>query len=220
MMLVCVSVGATCALVGWLFGPLRHGVTVVHEAGHTLVALLMGRSVRAVRLHRDASGEAVSAGRADGSGVVATLLAGYPAPGLVGLAGLVAVSDGQARLWLVAAGVALALVAVLLRTAFGVLVLVVVAAGIAATIRWASPPVADAVVACVSWFLLVGGLRSGLALFGPHTGDDDAALLARSTGVPAPLWRSGFVTLSAGCVVAALALTGLLPPSLAGVLGA
>ena len=139
---------------------------------------------------------------------------------LQGLAGLVAVSEGQAHLWLVAAGVALALVAVLLRTAFGVLVLVVVAAGIAATIRWASPPVADAVVACVSWFLLVGGLRSGLALFGPHTGDDDAALLARSTGVPAPLWRSGFVTLSAGCVVAALALTGLLPPSLAGVLGA
>lgn len=54
----------------------RHLVTVVHEAGHALVAVLSGRRLSGIRLHADTSGLTVSRGRPRGPGMVATLLAG------------------------------------------------------------------------------------------------------------------------------------------------
>lgn len=212
LMLLSAVVGAVCALAGWLFGPLRHAVTAVHEAGHTLVALLAGRSVRSVRLNRDSSGEAVSVGRQGGLGVVLTLLAGYPAPGIVGLGGLVALRADQARIWLVAGAVVVALMALLLRNAFGVVVIACVGALLVATLRWASDPVTNVVVASASWFLLVGGLRSALELFRPHVGRDDAMELARVGHVPAFVWRFVFLLAAIACLTAAAVVVGVLEP--------
>ena len=52
--------------------------------------------------------------------------------------------------------------ALLLRNAFGVVVIACVGALLVATLRWASDPVTNVVVASASWFLLVGGLRSAV----------------------------------------------------------
>lgn len=79
----------------------RHLVTLVHEAGHALVAALAGRRLTGIRLHSDTSGVTVSRGRPHGPGMVATVLAGYPAPALVGLGGALVLGAGYAAglLW-------------------------------------------------------------------------------------------------------------------------
>jgi hypothetical protein len=64
----------------------RHVLTIVHEAGHALVAVLAGRRLEGILLHSDTSGVTVSRGKRTGPGMVFTSLAGYPAPALLGLA--------------------------------------------------------------------------------------------------------------------------------------
>ena len=67
----------------WRIG--RHGITIVHEGGHGVAATVSGRRLSGIRLHSDTSGLTVSRGRPHGPGMVFTLVAGYPAPALLGL---------------------------------------------------------------------------------------------------------------------------------------
>lgn len=157
---LCALVGVACALLPISYLPLRHGVTAVHEAGHAFVALLVGRRLHAVRLHRDSSGEAVSVGRSRGPGVVLTLLAGYPAPTLAGVAALVCARDGREGLWAVLMAVVLALMALALRNAFGVLVVTAALVALVALLRSVDPTKASLVVSSVGWFLVVASARS------------------------------------------------------------
>ncbi|MDX6371297.1 MAG: hypothetical protein QOD98_285, partial [Nocardioidaceae bacterium] len=80
----------------------RLGVTVVHEAGHALVAVLVGRRLRSIRLHSDTSGLTVSRGKPRGPGMVAMLAAGYLAPAVLGLVAALLLADGRSvgLLWL------------------------------------------------------------------------------------------------------------------------
>ena len=75
---------------------------MVHEAGHALVAVLVGRQLQAIRLHSDTSGLTVSRGKPRGPGMVAMLAAGYLAPALLGLLAAVMLGAGRSvgLLWL------------------------------------------------------------------------------------------------------------------------
>ena len=59
-------------------------VTIVHEAGHAAVGLMVGRRFLGFVVSRDLSGHAVTAGKSTGPGRVATSWAGYPAPAVLG----------------------------------------------------------------------------------------------------------------------------------------
>lgn len=61
----------------------RNAITIAHEGGHALVALLSGRRLDGIRLHSDTSGLTVSRGRPTGLGMVLTAAAGYPAASLL-----------------------------------------------------------------------------------------------------------------------------------------
>lgn len=174
----------------WL--PLRNVVTIAHEGGHAVVALLSGRKLNGIRLHSDTSGLTVSTGKSHGPGMVFTLLAGYPAVSLLGLGGAWLVNADLARqmLW---GGIAL-LVAVLLavRNAFGV-VSVLVTGGALFLVSWFATPAWQALCgALLCWFLLVGGLRPISELSRKRArrraGDSDADQLARLTGMPGGAW--------------------------------
>ena len=65
----------------------RNAITIAHEGGHGLVALLTGRSLSGIRLHSDTSGLTVSRGKPTGLGMILTAAAGYTAPPLLGLGG-------------------------------------------------------------------------------------------------------------------------------------
>ena len=169
----------------------RLGVTVVHEAGHAIVAVLVGRRLQGIRLHSDTSGLTVSRGRPTGPGVVAMMAAGYLAPAAVGVGAalLLAAGRGVAMLWAV-----LALMTVLLvwvRNLYGLLVLLVGGVGVA-LLTWYGAPQVQAVVAyLIAWLLLLAAPRPLVELLGTgrtrrRTTDPDQ--LARLTRVPALVW--------------------------------
>lgn len=203
--LVPVLVLAVVALLLAQARVVRQAVTVVHEAGHALVALLVGRRVTGIRLHADASGLTLSRGRPDGAGMVATLLAGYPAPTVVGVLGALALAQGYAvgLLWLLALGTAVLVLVV--RNLYGLLVLLglggaVVAAG------WFLPSTVVGWIALLAvWALLLTAPRTVLELLRTsrrHDTRSDPAQLARLTGVPRVLWLLLMLGLTvAGAVV-------------------
>ncbi|MFK5633675.1 M50 family metallopeptidase, partial [Ornithinimicrobium sp. LYQ103] len=73
-------IAALALLLTWSplgYRVVRHGVTIVHEAGHATVALLTGRQLRGIRLHADTSGVTVSGGGASRPRTGATISARY-----------------------------------------------------------------------------------------------------------------------------------------------
>jgi hypothetical protein len=194
----------------------RNGVTIVHEAGHALVALLAGRRLQGIRLHSDTSGVTLSKGRPSGPGMVLTALAGYTAPALLGLgfAGLVAAQRISALLALSA--LLLLGVLIMVRNAYGVFS-VLVTAGVLAVIALVVTPVVQAwLVYLLTWFFLFGGVRPVFELQAKrhrgHANDSDADQLGRLTGVPAMMWVLVMGVVAVGSLVAGGML--LLEPAL------
>lgn len=193
------------ALVVWLWPATRIVVTIAHEAGHALVALLSGRRLTAIRLHGDSSGLTLSSGRPNGLGYVLTAFAGYPAPGLLGLGAALLLAQGRAvlMLWLLVG--ALAGMLLMIRNLFG---LAVLAAGLLAmgTASWFLPPLQQSWMAyLVTWFLLLAAPRPVLELAHRHPRRSDAVLLARATRVPRGVWTFTFGLCTVGCLAGGIA---------------
>lgn len=174
----------------WL--PLRNVVTIAHEGGHAVVALLSGRKLNGIRLHSDTSGLTVSTGRAHGPGMVFTLLAGYPSVSLLGLGGAWLVTADRERWMLWGCIVLLALLLLAVRNAFGVLSVLVTGGALGAVSWLASPSWQALCAALLCWFLLIGGIRPiselGRKRRRGRAGDSDADQLARLTGVAGGVW--------------------------------
>jgi Peptidase M50B-like len=186
---------------------LRNVVTIAHEGGHALAALLTGRRLQGIRLHSDTSGVTVSSGRPHGPGMIVTAFAGYVTPPLLGLgaAGLLAVGHITAMLW---AGVLLlAAILLLIRNVYGVLS-VVTTGGVTFAVSWfGSSAVQAAFAYAFAWFLLLAGARPVVELQSKRARgrapDSDADQLARLTGMPGLMWVFGF-----GLVAVVALLTG------------
>ncbi|MFI0963059.1 M50 family metallopeptidase [Streptomyces sp. NPDC021080] len=170
----------------------RNAITIAHEGGHGLVALLTGRSLSGIRLHSDTSGLTVSRGRPTGLGMILTAAAGYTAPPLLGLGGAALLGAGHITLLLWVATALLIAMLVMIRNAYGALT-VILTGGTFLLVSWlAGPQVQAAFAYAVVWFLLLGGVRPAFELQAKRTrggaGDSDADQLSRLTHVPAGLW--------------------------------
>lgn len=183
----------------------RNIVTIVHEGGHALVALLVGRRLQGIQLHSDTSGVTLSRGKPSGPGMAMTALAGYPAPAVLGLgfAGLVAAN--RVTVLLVIAALLLLGVLVMVRNAYGVLSVVLTAGGLAVVALVAGPEVQAWFVYLISWFLLFSGIRPVIELQSKrrrgYARDSDADQLARLTGLPALLWVLIIAVIGLSCLV-------------------
>jgi hypothetical protein len=170
----------------------RTVVTIAHEGGHAIVALLVGRGLTGIRLHADTSGVTHSTGAGRGFGVVLMFVAGYVFPPLLGLGGawLVAAGHPDRLLW---AGVGLLVAAlVYVRNLFGAFA-VLVTGGVLGVVAWFAPPAYQAgFAAALCWFLLFGGLRAVRELRRTRSRSSDAAQLAAITFVPAGMWTALF----------------------------
>ncbi|HEY7273333.1 MAG TPA: M50 family metallopeptidase [Actinoplanes sp.] len=170
----------------------RNAITIAHEGGHALVALLTGRKLRGIRLEFDTSGLTLSAGRPTGLGMIVTLLAGYVAPSLIGLAGAWILGGNRITLLLWLAAVLLLLMLINIRNVFGALSVIVTGAIVVAVSWYASPQVQAAFAYAGVWFLLIGGVRPVGELQKLRSRgrmrDSDADQLARLTRVPAFFW--------------------------------
>lgn len=187
-------VGAVAAaLVAWpaTWPRVRLGVTLVHEAGHALVALLVGRRLQGIRLHSDTSGVTLSRGRPRGPGMVAMLAAGYLAPAVLGLGAALLLADGRALLLLWSLVALLVLVLLWIRNAFGLLVVLLVGTAVALVTWYAGAQAQTAAALLVAWLLLLAAPRPLVELLlagraGRRGSDPDQ--LARLTRVPSVLW--------------------------------
>jgi len=188
----------------------RHVVTIAHEGGHGVAALLTGRRLSGIRLHSDTSGLTVSKGRSRGPGMVLTSLAGYVTPSLLGLVGALALAHGRITLLLWVTLGFLPLILIMIRNAFGV-VSIVVTGALVFVVSWFAPDQVQAGFAYLAvWFLLVGGVRPVYELQKMRRrgqlADSDADQLARLTRVPGLIWVGLFTIVN----VAALAAGGWL----------
>lgn len=209
--LAVVALLVTASPVGYRL--VRHLVTLLHEAGHALVAALVGRSVRGVRLHADTSGATYSRGRARGPGAVAVLLAGYPAPALVGTLGTLLLGQGYAAGVLWALVLTCAALLLLVRNLFGLWVVLVTGSGVGALSWWAPETVVAGAAHLVVWTVLLSAPRSVVELQRARRRRDrgtDADQLAGLTGVPAIAWVAFFwLVCAAGLAVGAASLLGV-----------
>lgn len=193
--------------------------TLVHEAGHAVVAVLVGRRLRGILLHSDTSGVTVSRGKRTGPGMVLTTLAGYPAPAVLGLAFSALIAADLLAMVLLVCAVLVLGVLVMVRNGHGVLTVVSFAIVLAAVAFAAPADVQAGFVYLITWFLLLGALRPVIELQGKRrrgaARDSDADQLARLTGVPAGLWVLVLAVLALLCLVVGGAW--LLEPALGGI---
>ena len=184
----------------------RNVVTIAHEGGHALIAVLTGRRLYGIRLHSDTSGLTVSRGSPTGPGMVATAAAGYLTPPLLGLAGAWLLAAGHliATLW--AALVMLAAMLVAIRNVYGAVAVLITGLTILAVSVLAPEKIQAAFGYLAIWFMLAAGLRPVLELHrqrrrgrAPAT---DADQLARLTGVPPSLWVALFGIVALVAIIA------------------
>ncbi|MGW4425285.1 M50 family metallopeptidase [Streptosporangium sp. NPDC004631] len=167
-------------------------ITIAHEGGHALMALLTRRKLQGIRLHSDTSGVTLTRGRPTGPGMVLTASAGYVAPSLLGLGGAWLTASGRVAILITIMIGLLFCMLLVIRNLFGVVSLLVTGGAIFA-FTWYSAPDMDAVLAYLAvWFLLFGGIRPILELQSKRrhgrTPDSDADQLARLTFLPAGFW--------------------------------
>jgi hypothetical protein len=181
-------------------------ITIAHEGGHALVAVLTRRKLRGIRLHSDTSGVTLTRGSPTGLGMIATAAAGYVAPSLIGLGASWLVAAGYITLLLWAVLLLLACMLLMIRNFFGAVSLLAVGGAVFA-LSWFAPPGVQAACAYVAvWFLLLGGVRPILELRSKRrrgrAPDSDADQLARLTRLPGALWIMVFLLVSAASLVA------------------
>ena len=162
-------------------------VTIVHEAGHAAVGLMVGRRFLGFVVSRDLSGHAVTAGKPDGPGRVLTTWAGYPAPAALGAAVVLLALHGWASVVLVMGLVILAVLLVMsrsIRTA-GLVLLVGLLTG---ALWWWGGVWRAGVASGVGLALIVGAWDSLRDVAVSREPEQDHRTLARLTGTPAALW--------------------------------
>jgi len=174
--------------------------TLVHEGGHALMSLLTGGGVVRIGITGSESGFTEQWNPSPFAGVL-TAAAGYAMPPLAGLGVAALLHRGLVPAVLGLTAAAMVFIALFARDLL-TLASVVVIGGIAySAVRWAPDWLRNGVAYAEAWLLLtseIGGLRV-LVLNRFRAGfrgrQDDAALLARFTGIPAFVWIAAWFAL-------------------------
>lgn len=180
-----------------------HLITLVHEAGHALVAVLTGRRLRAIKLHSDTSGLTVTKGRTRGITMIATAAAGYLAPSAFGLiiVALIAFDRTMWSLYIALAGLGFLLLWI--RNWFGLLLIV-----LAGSMTWLiANRTSEDFVDYTAWFLGAFFLIASPRAVWGHVRSrgvrrsSDSDVLAQISPIPAWLWAWIFQALTLGALV-------------------
>ncbi|AEE47812.1 M50 family metallopeptidase [Cellulomonas fimi] len=186
----------------------RHALTIVHEAGHAGVAVLVGRRLSGIRVHSDTSGLTVSVGKPRGPGMVATAAAGYPAPAVLGLGAAWLLSRGYAVALLWVLVVVAALVLVQIRNWYGLWSVLVSAGVLVAVTVWGSAAVQSTFAYLLTWFFLLGAPRAVLEMQASRRrsrrrgapDQSDAGILSHLTHLPGLLWVGLLLLVCLACL--------------------
>ena len=186
----------------------RNLITVVHEGGHAMTAVLWGRRVGGIKLHSDTSGVTFSSGKAYGLGAIFTTAAGYTAPALLGLAVTWLVVAGRAYLSIVILGLLMALMFLSIRNLWGLIITVPLTLGFYYSLQFVET-FQVFIVTAVAVFLTVASLRPiielQIARARGEAQDSDADQLQKLTFlIPGLIWVLLFFAVSLAANVLAL----------------
>ena len=196
--LAAVLVTAAVAITWWpAWQVLRLVVTLVHELGHALVGVAVGRRFTGFVLRADMSGHAITVGPPTGAGVVATTWAGYPAPAALGALLVWLASVGWAAPLLAFLLLGLLLAVVFVRSGLTLLVVAVTALGLGSLWWWGEDRLQHHVLVALGVFLLVGAWRHLGSVIARPEASSDPIVLARATRLPALVWHASFVLVCA-----------------------
>ncbi|MEU7829113.1 MULTISPECIES: M50 family metallopeptidase [unclassified Nonomuraea] len=181
-------------------------ITIAHEGGHALMALVTRRKLEGIRLHSDTSGVTLTRGRPTGPGMVLTALAGYLAPSLLGLAAAWLTEQGRITLLMWTVLLFLVCMLLLIRNLYGALILLATGGAVFALSMYAPDNVQQVVALVAVWFLLFGGVRPIIELQRKRrrrqARDSDADQLARLTILPGGFYVFFFLVVAGASVVA------------------
>lgn len=207
-------------LVSWVislalvFTPLwrltRNGITVVHEGGHALTAILWGRRISGIKLHSDTSGVTISRGNPRGLGAIFTAASGYTAPAILGLSMQYLSSTGHSTLGLAMLSLALLGIFIAIRNLWGIIVVVPLLVGFYFILQF--EPLAQVfMLLLVATFLTVASLKPIIELQRARKNGTesttDADMLAQLTFfIPGFIWVLFFFLVSLAANVLAVYL--------------
>ena len=177
---------------------LRLAVTLVHELGHAMVGLAVGRRFTGFVLRGDMSGHAVTVGPTRGPGRVLSTWAGYPAPAVVGAALVWTAGRGWAAPALTLVAVVLLVALVRVRSLLTAAVMLAALGATGALWWWRDDSVQAQVLVGSGIVLLVGAWRHLVAVLRTRNRTSDPAVLASLTHVPTVVWNGTFVLVCAG----------------------
>lgn len=175
-------------------------VTVAHEGGHVVLALLSGRDPSGFVVNEGDGGGGATAFKAGwGVSLIFIGLAGYLTPPLLGLAGANLVLAGKS--WSVLWASVILLIGSFLhaRGLFTNVVVVLVGAGIGWVAVTGSEDLQALLAVTLVWIMLLGGIRSLLGQGFGKSGSD-AAELSNDTWIPAILWVALFWFVAIVCL--------------------
>lgn len=192
---------AGCALVAVavpsLWRVLRVAVTLVHELGHALVGVAVGRRFTGFVLRGDMSGHAVTVGRPRGPGRVLSTWAGYPAPAMVGAAMVWLAGRGWAAPLVGAVVLVLVVALFRARSVLTVAVMLTALAGTAALWWWRDDALQARVLVGAGIVLVIGAWRHLAAVWGTTDRASDPRVLTSLTHLPAVVWNLSFAAVCA-----------------------
>lgn len=174
-------------------------VTVAHEAGHMVVAVLTFRGHRGFTLE-DGGGGATPLVRYHWSiSDLAVRIAGYPMPSLLGLGGAYLVGAGRpaAVLWVSALLLLGAFMAAANQLAYVVTTIAVI--GVGWTALDGAVTLQSAVAVGLAWWMLIGGALDSTVRLSRGEGSD-AHVLSIRTWVPRIVWHALWAAIAVVCL--------------------
>lgn len=196
---IALGVALAAVLVEPVWRVLRLAVTLVHELGHAIVGMLVGRRFTGFVLRGDMSGHAVTVGRPRGPGRTVSTWAGYPAPAVVGAAMVWAAVRGWSAPVTTVVLVVLLVALLRVRSALTVVVMALALAGTAALWWWRDDSLQEQVLIGTGIVLLVGAWRHLAIALGDRTRSSDASVVAELSHLPRLLVNLSFVVVLAAC---------------------
>jgi hypothetical protein len=196
-LLIVLAVALALIVVGPLWRAVRLVVTLVHELGHAVVGVLVGRRFTGFVLRGDMSGHAVTRGPVRGPGRVASTWAGYPMPALLGAAMVWAAGRGWSAPVITAGLVVLLFALVRVRSALTVVVMTVAIAGSATLWWWRDDTLQPQVLVGLGVVLVVGAWRHLGAVLRDGSRGSDPGVLSSLTHLPRVVWNASFVVVCA-----------------------
>jgi len=192
VVLALVAVPVTSTWVGSL-------VTVAHEGGHLVVAVLSGRNPQHFLVNERKGGGSTTAVLKWGVTLPLVLAAGYLTPPLAGLAGAALVVAGKSWSLLWVAIILLLGAWAKSQGLFTGLIVLLAGAGVGYVAVEGSPQVQSVLAVALVWLMLLGGVRS-LVNLGLGADKSDTAQLSAATWIPRVVWAALFWVVALVCL--------------------